>query len=134
MLFRSSLAESARIDGASDFKTFISIILPLAKPILATIGLFAAMGYWGEWYKVLLYIDDPQLYTLQFLIMKMQRQLDFLTSALGAKAMQSMGNVLLPSLGIRMATAVLSIGPIVLLYPLLQKYFMKGIMVGSVKE
>lgn len=130
----SSLAESAKIDGASDFKIFIRIILPLSKPILATIALFAAMGYWNEWYKVLLYIEKPNLYTLQYLIMKMQRQLSFLSSELGAKAMEAMGNVTLPSLGIRMATAILSIGPIVLVYPLLQKYFMKGIMIGSVKE
>lgn len=129
-----SLAESAKMDGASDFKIFTSIILPLSKPILATIGLFAAMGYWNEWYKVLLYIEKPELYTLQYLIMKMQRQIDFLSSEMGAKAMESMGNVILPSLGIRMATAMVSIGPIVLVYPFLQKYFMKGIMIGSVKE
>lgn len=130
----SSLAESAKIDGASDFKIFIRIILPLSKPILATIALFSAMGYWNEWYKVLLYIENSDLYTLQYLIMKMQRQLSFLNSELGAKAMEAMGNVTIPSLGIRMATAMLSIGPIVLVYPLLQKYFMKGIMIGSVKE
>jgi putative aldouronate transport system permease protein len=130
----ASLAESAKIDGATDFKIFLRIILPLSKPILATIALFAAMGYWNEWYKVLLYIEKPDLFTLQYLIMKMQRQLNFLNSELGAKAMQAMGNITIPSLGIRMATAILSIGPIVLLYPVLQKYFMKGIMLGSVKE
>ncbi len=130
----ASLAESAKIDGATDFKIFLRIILPLSKPILATIALFAAMGYWNEWYKVLLYIEKPELFTLQYLIMKMQRQLNFLNSELGAKAMQAMGNITIPSLGIRMATAILSIGPIVLLYPVLQKYFMKGIMLGSVKE
>jgi multiple sugar transport system permease protein/putative aldouronate transport system permease protein len=130
----SSLAESAKIDGATDFKIFIRIILPLSKPIIATIALFSAMGYWNEWNRVLLYIDKPELYTLQFLIMKMQRQLNFLNSELGAKAMEAMGNVVIPSLGIRMATAMLSIGPIVILYPFLQKYFMKGIMIGSVKE
>ncbi|MBC7959203.1 MAG: carbohydrate ABC transporter permease [Vallitaleaceae bacterium] len=130
----SSLAESAKIDGASHLKIFINIIIPLSKPILATIGLFGAMGYWNEWYRVLLYIDNPDLYTLQYLIMKMQRQLDFLTSEMGSKALRSMGNTILPSLGIRMATAMLSIGPIVIVYPLLQKYFMKGIMIGSVKE
>lgn len=129
-----SLAESAKLDGASDFKIFIRIILPLSKPIIATITLFAAMGYWNEWYKVLLYIENPDLYTLQFLIMKMQRQLSFLNSELGAKAMEGMKNLVIPSLGMRMATAMLSIGPIVLMYPFLQKHFMKGIMMGSVKE
>ncbi len=129
-----SLAESAKIDGATDLKIFLRIILPLSKPIIATIALFSAMGYWNEWYKVLLYIEKPELYTLQYLIMKLQRELDFLNSELGAKAMEAMGNITLPSLGIRMATAMLSIGPIVMVYPFLQKYFIKGIMIGSVKE
>ena len=82
----------------------------------------------------MLYIEDSSLYTLQYLIMKLQREVDFLKSALGAKALEAMGNITLPSIGIRMATAMLSIGPIVLVYPFLQKYFMKGIMLGSVKE
>lgn len=128
-----ALAESAKIDGATDLQIFFRIILPCAKPILATIGLFAAMNYWNEWYKVLLYIDDSNLFTLQFLIMKLQRQVDFLTSSMGAKAMASMGNVTLPTVGVRMATAMVTIGPIVLLYPFLQKYFIKGITIGSVK-
>ena len=128
-----ALAESAKIDGATDIQIFFKIILPCAKPILATIGLFAAMGYWNEWYKVLLYIDDSNLFTLQYLIMKLQRQVDFLTSSMGAKAMASMGNVTLPTIGVRMATAMVTIGPIILLYPFLQKYFIKGITIGSVK-
>ena len=130
----ASLAESAKIDGASDLKIFLQIILPLSKPIIATVALFAAMAYWNKWYEVMLYIEDPNLYTLQYLIMKLQREVDFLKSALGAKALEAMGNITLPSIGIRMATAMLSIGPIVLVYPFLQKYFMKGIMLGSVKE
>ena len=130
----ASLAESAKIDGASDLKIFLQIILPLSKPIIATVALFAAMAYWNKWYEVMLYIEDPNLYTLQYLIMKLQREVDFLKSALGAKALEAMGNITLPSIGIRMATAMLSIGPIVLVYPFLQKYFMKGIMIGSVKE
>ena len=130
----ASLAESAKIDGASDLKIFLQIILPLSKPIIATVALFAAMAYWNKWYEVMLYIEDSNLYTLQYLIMKLQREVDFLKSALGAKALEAMGNITLPSIGIRMATAMLSIGPIVLVYPFLQKYFMKGIMLGSVKE
>ena len=130
----SSLAESAKIDVAGDLKIFLQIILPLSKPIIATVALFAAMAYWNKWYEVMLYIEDPNLYTLQYLIMKLQREVDFLKSALGAKALEAMGNITLPSIGIRMATAMLSIGPIVLVYPFLQKYFMKGIMIGSVKE
>jgi multiple sugar transport system permease protein/putative aldouronate transport system permease protein len=128
-----SLAESAKIDGATDIRIYRSIILPLAKPILATIGLFAAMGYWNEWYKVLLYIDNRKLFTLQYLIMRLQQQVDFLTSSLNPAARSSLGAIAVPTIGIRLATAMISIGPIVLLYPFLQKYFIKGIMVGSVK-
>lgn len=128
-----ALAESAKIDGATDVGIFFRIVLPVSGPILATIGLFAAMGYWNEWYKVLLYIDDRRLFTLQFIIMKLQRQVDFLTSTMGAKALANMGNVTLPTVGVRMATAMVTIGPIVLLYPFLQRYFMKGILIGSVK-
>ena len=128
-----SLSESAKIDGATDVRIYWSIILPLAKPILATIGLFAAMGYWNEWYRVLLYIDRPNLFTLQFLIMRLQQQADFLSSSMSAAARAALGNVAIPTLGVRLATAMISIGPIIMLYPLLQKYFIKGIMVGSVK-
>lgn len=128
-----AMAESAKIDGASDVQIYFRIILPCAKPIFATIGLFAAMGFWNEWYKVLLFIDDSKLYTLQYLIMKLQRQVDFLTSSMGAKALAAMGNVTLPTIGVRMATAMVTIGPIVLLYPFLQKYFIKGILIGSIK-
>jgi multiple sugar transport system permease protein/putative aldouronate transport system permease protein len=128
-----SLSESAKIDGATDIRIYRSIILPLAKPILATIGLFSAMGYWNEWYRVLLYIDNRRLFTLQFLIMRLQQQVDFLTSSMNPAARASLGMVTVPTIGIRLATAMISIGPIILLYPMLQRYFIKGIMVGSVK-
>ena len=129
----SSLAESARIDGASDVYIFFRIILPLSTPILATIGLFAAMGYWNEWYRVLLFVTNSKLYTLQYLIMRLQQQVDFLTSSMNPQARASLGNITVPTIGIRLATTMVSIGPIVLLYPFLQRYFMKGIMVGAVK-
>ncbi len=129
-----SLAESAKIDGASDIYIFKKIIIPLSKPILATIGLFAAMGYWNQWFNVVMYIDNEKLYTLQFLIMRIQRQVDFLTSSLGAQALKGGAGQSLPTIGIRLATAMVSIGPIILLYPLLQKYFIKGLIIGAVKE
>lgn len=129
-----SLAESAKIDGASEILIYFKIILPLSKPILATIALFSAMGYWNEWYKVLLYIDDSKMYTLQFLIMQLQQQVDFLTSSLNSNATASLSSVTIPTIGIRLATAMVSIGPIILLYPFLQKYFIKGLTLGGVKE
>ncbi len=128
-----SMAESAKIDGATEIRIFFRIILPLSKPILATIALFSAMGYWNEWYKVLLYIDKPNLFTLQFLIMRLQQQVDFLTSSLNQAARSSLGSVTVPTIGIRMATAMVTIGPIILLYPFLQKYYIKGLTIGAVK-
>ena len=128
-----SLSESAKIDGANEVYIYLKIILPLSKPILATIALFAAMGYWNEWFRVMLYIDNPHLYTLQYLLLRLQRQADFLNSELGSKAMKGGVQISVPSYTIRMATAMISIGPIVLLYPFLQKYFMKGIMIGAIK-
>jgi putative aldouronate transport system permease protein len=125
-----SLSESAKIDGANEIYIYFKIILPLSAPILATIGLFAAMGYWNSWFNVLMYIDNPKLYTLQYLIMRLQRAVDFLNSELGSKSHVTQQP---PGYTIRMATAMISIGPIILLYPFLQKYFIKGIMVGSVK-
>ena len=130
----ASVIESARIDGANEVRIFAQIVLPISKPILATITLFAGMGYWNEWQKALLYIDDTALYPLQYIIMKLQNQVNFLTSSFGAQALAALGDVTLPTVGIRMATAMVTIGPIVLLYPFLQKYFIKGVVIGAVKE
>lgn len=129
MTIPDSICESARIDGANDIYIFFKIIIPVSKPVFATIGLFAAMTYWNEWFRVLMYIDNPKLYSLQYLIMRIQREVDFLTSSLGSQV--NVGQV--PAIGIRMATAMITIGPIILLYPGLQKYFIKGLMVGAVK-
>lgn len=128
-----ALSESAKIDGASEIYIYFKIILPLAKPILATIALFASMQYWNSWYNVLLYIDDRNLYTLQYLIMQLQQQVDFLTSNLNPHALASMGSMVVPAIGIRLATAMVSIGPIIILYPFLQKHFIKGLTIGAVK-
>lgn len=130
----ASVIESARIDGANEVRIFWQIVLPISKPIIATITLFAGMGYWNEWYKALLYIDDTALYPLQYIIMKLQNQVNFLTSSYGAQALAALGDITLPTVGIRMATAMVTIGPIVLLYPFLQKYFIKGVVIGAVKE
>ncbi len=128
-----SLSESAKMDGATEIYIYFKVILPLSTPIIATIALFSAMGYWNEWFKVLLYIDNPRLFTLQYLIMRLQQQVDFLTSSLNRAARSSLGNVAVPTISVRLSTAMVSMGPIILLYPLLQRYFMKGIMIGAVK-
>lgn len=127
-----SLAESAKIDGANDIYILFKIVLPLSKPALATIGLFYAITYWNEWFTALLYIDDTKLYSLQYLIMRIQRSIEFIASSLAAKANLPVGSAV-PSVAIRMATAMVTIGPIILLYPFLQRYFVKGVMVGAIK-
>lgn len=127
-----SLAESAKMDGANDIRILISIILPISLPGIATIGLFYALSYWNEWYKVLLYINNDKLYTLQYLIMKILREINYAASE-AAQYDLTAGFALLPSYSYRMATIVVTIGPIILLYPALQKYFVKGLTVGSVK-
>lgn len=125
-----SLAESARIDGANDILILFKIILPISLPGIATIGLFYALGYWNEWYKVLLYITNEELFTLQYLIMRILRQVNY-ASTLPNSVMFDAGA--LPTYAYRMASIVLAIGPIILLYPFLQKYFVTGLTVGSVK-
>lgn len=125
-----SLAESAKIDGANDVVILLRIILPISKPGIATIGLFYALAYWNEWYKVLLYITTEKLYTLQYLIMKILRQVNY-ASTLPANISIQGGQI--PLYGFRMAAIVVAIGPIIFLYPFLQKYFVKGLTVGSVK-
>jgi multiple sugar transport system permease protein/putative aldouronate transport system permease protein len=124
-----SLAESAKIDGANDIYILFRIILPLSLPGLATVGLFYALSYWNQWYTALMFIDNPDLYPLQFIIMRIIRNMTFTSQTFA----QSVGNVTIPAYTIRMATVVVTIGPIILLYPFVQKYFIKGMTVGAVK-
>ena len=124
-----SLAESAKIDGANDMTILMKIVLPIAKPGLVTIGLFYALSYWNEWFKAMLYIDKENLITLQYLIMKILRNINFANTVAGSVGISM--NV--PTYAARMATVVMTIGPIVFLYPFLQKYFVKGLTVGGVK-
>lgn len=127
-----SLREAAKVDGASDVRILWQIMLPVSLPAIATIGLFYALSYWNEWYKCLLYIDNnhKNLYTLQYLIQRILRQVNY-AATLPAEAAALQGR--LPTYSFRMATIVLAIGPIILLYPFLQKYFVAGLTVGAVK-
>ena len=128
-----SLAESAKIDGANDIVILFRIIIPISLPGIATIGLFYALSYWNEWYKCLLYIDSnhSQYYTLQYLIQRILRQVNYAANQ-PAEAV-GLNSITLPTYAYRMATVVVSTGPIILLYPFLQKYFVQGLTVGAVK-
>ena len=123
--------EAARIDGASELRIFFGIVLPLSKPVLATIALFYALAYWNEWYKALLYIHTDWKYPLQYLVMQIQKNIQYVQQNAAQAGVVTDG--LVPAETTQMATAVVTIGPIVLLYPFLQKYFVQGLTVGSVK-
>jgi len=125
-----SLGESAKIDGAGDFMVYIRIILPLSKPALATIGLFIALEYWNDWFNSMLYINNSKLYPLQYLLYNMLSAQEAMT-----RISQISGVVVynLPIMSLKMAMAVVATGPILLVYPFVQKYFIRGITVGAVK-
>ena len=127
-----AMHESAKIDGAGEYTIFFKIILRLMTPALATVGLFTALGYWNDWWLGLMLIDKTQLQPLQLLLRAIVSNIMFLKASTNAAAMQAL-IVTLPSEGIKMAICVITIGPIIFLYPFLQKYFVKGIMIGAVK-
>jgi putative aldouronate transport system permease protein len=127
-----SISESARIDGAGDFTIFVRLVLPLSKPVLATIGLFTALNYWNEWFNAMLFIDKNNMMPLQYYLYKMLSQMTMIRSLL-SKVPQLAATVKPPEESFKMAMTVVTIGPILLLYPYLQKYFIKGIMIGAVK-
>ena len=127
------LTEAAKIDGANDVRIFFTIIFPLAKPLIATIGLFTALGYWNDWYQCMLYESKEEMYNLQFFLN------EIINGIQGLKAIASQGGSIdinldsLPSETMKMAMTCVAIGPIIFLYPFVQKFFVKGLTIGSVK-
>ncbi|MDD9271192.1 carbohydrate ABC transporter permease [Paenibacillus sp. GCM10023248] len=125
--------ESASIDGATEFKMYYKIVLPLSLPILATVGLFQGLAYWNDWNNGLIYVTDPKLFSLQNVLNRIMSDIQFLASngdlsaSAGAKVAQ------LPSETFRMAIAVIAVIPILMAYPFFQKYFVKGMTIGAVK-
>ena len=125
-----SLFESAKIDGASEYRIFFSIALPLAKPGLATIGLFLGLQYWNDWYNASLFIRDTKMFPLQYFLQNTIQSAEFIRKAMLSGMSFSVDT---PTEALKMATAVITTGPIVFLYPFVQRYFVKGITVGAVK-
>ena len=124
------ITESAKIDGAGDFRIFVKLILPLSKPVVATIGLFTALAYWNDWYNCMLYITNENMFTLQYYLQRM------LGSAEAMRIVAEKSGMALPSVpleSMKMAMTVIATGPIVLLYPFVQRYFVKGLTIGAVK-
>ena len=123
---------SAKIEGAGDFYVFRKIHLHLAIPVLATVLLFTALGYWNDWWLGLMLEEKPELQPLQMLLRNIIANIQFLQSMQNSPEILSLMNSI-PSDGVRMALVIITTGPIILLYPFVQKYFVKGIMVGAVK-
>lgn len=127
-----SLIEAAQLDGASELKIFFKVMLPLAVPTVATISLFTGICYWNDWTNGLYYINNEKLYSIQQLLMKIMNNIQALRSNSNA-ALLGTGAVELPGTSIRMAMAVIGILPIMIIYPFVQKYLVKGVVVGAVK-
>ncbi|MCR4934350.1 MAG: carbohydrate ABC transporter permease [Lachnospiraceae bacterium] len=124
------ITESAKIDGANDLVIFARLIIPLSKPLIATLSLFAALAYWNDWYNCMLYITDENMFTLQYYLQRI------LGSAEAMRIVAEKSGIALPSIPIesmKMSMTVIATGPIVLLYPFVQRYFVKGLTIGAVK-
>lgn len=127
------IIESAKMDGAGEFRIFFRIILPLSTPALATLGLFTAFNYWNEWFNALLFIDDDKKVPLQLLLVRIMNTLDFLRN--NSEYIQGLGIDMsqFPNESVRMALVVLVAGPMMFVFPFFQRYFVQGMTVGSLK-
>lgn len=126
------LIEAAQIDGADELTIFTQVMMPLSTPVIATVGMFTGLAYWNDWINGLYYINDPSLYGVQQLLIRILSNIAFLRSSAAASVV---GNIVisLPGDSIRMALAVIGILPILIIFPILQKYFIRGVVIGAVK-
>ena len=129
-----AILESARIDGASETRIFFQICLPLSLPGIATISLFTALGFWNDWFNALLYIKSDNLYPLQYLLMQIQNNMDYIAKNVGVSGQLAGAVQSIPRETGRMAMVVVATVPIAILYPFFQRYFVKGLTIGGVKE
>ena len=132
-----SLQEAAKIDGASEFTILWRIILPLSAPILATVSLWLAVGYWNDWTTPLYYIRSTRLQNLQYLLMRVLKESEMMTRILADAIVSGNLNNLKVTVtpeAVKAAQVVITTIPIILIYPFLQKYFIKGVMIGAIKE
>lgn len=125
------IIESSTIDGASEYKIFFGMILPLSKPVLATVALFMFLGQWNNWYTALIYITRQELYSLQYLLQSIMENINMLKQNPQMASMMEKSDI--PSETVQMAMAVVVAGPALIIFPFFQKYFVKGLTVGSVK-
>ena len=127
------IVESAMIDGASQLRIFASIVVPISKPLLATISLFLCFGYWNDWFLSSLYISNSKLVSLQALLNNIMRSLEYMTNNPSAGVSLQQYRAQMPSESVRMAIAIVIVIPIACAYPFFQKYFISGLTIGAVK-
>lgn len=125
-----SVTESALIDGAGNFKILIRIIIPMATPALATLGLFIALGYWNEWYNALLFLPNTKYRPLQYFLYNIITKQDYIKNSAAASHVRTAD---IPLETMKMACAMITTGPVLLFYPFVQRYFIKGITIGAIK-
>jgi putative aldouronate transport system permease protein len=126
----AEIGESGKIDGAQDYTIYFRLYLPMAIPGLATIGLFTALVYWNDWYNALLFINKPKMYPLQFQLYSIISQANF-ARTVAQRTGRQISNV--PTEALKLAMACITIGPVVLFFPFIQRYFIKGLTIGAVK-
>jgi putative aldouronate transport system permease protein len=126
-----ALIESAQLDGAGEYRTLWSVVLPLSTPVLATIGLFQTIMYWNDWQNGMVYITNPNYFSIQNLLNRIMQDIQFITSNMSTNTGDTLQQM--PSDSVKMAIAVIGVLPILIAYPFFQKYFIKGIMIGAVK-
>lgn len=128
-----SIVEAARIDGASEFKIYTRIMVPLSKPVLITIALFSGIGYWNDWTNGMYYITNPRLYTITVYLNNVMNNINLLSQRSSMTEGMSIADLSLPTVGVRMAIAFTAIIPIIIVFPLIQSKLIEGVVVGGVK-
>lgn len=131
-----SLIDAAKIDGCGEFGTMIKVVMPLLKPAMATVGLFIALAYWNDWYNAMLYIGEPSMHPLQYFLYKQVNNIEAykrILETMGGGNSAAVSAMSMPTQSLKMALTVVVTGPIILLYPFVQRYFVQGITIGAVK-
>ncbi|MBD5515696.1 MAG: carbohydrate ABC transporter permease [Lachnospiraceae bacterium] len=130
-----SLVDAAKIDGCGEFRTLFQVVMPLIQPALATVGLFIALAYWNDWYNAMLYIKDTDKYPLQYFLYQQVNNIETYKKLISNNAVSSsvVSSMSLPTQTLKMALTIVVTGPIILAFPMVQKYFVQGITIGAVK-
>ena len=130
-----SLVDAAKIDGCGEVRTLFQVVMPLIKPALAAVGLFIALAYWNDWYNAMLYINSEEKYPLQYFLYQKVNNIEAYKKLIsnGAVSSSAVSAISMPTQTLKMALTIVVTGPIILAFPIAQKYFVQGITIGAVK-